>query len=171
VLRRATIDDAEALAALGPQTFIETFVEGFGVPYPADDLRAYLESAYSLEATRARLADTTQAWWTAERSGEIVAFANTGPMSLPHPEGRPTHAELRRLYVTRRAQGQGLGTRLLEEALAWMEAHGDGPLWVGVWSGNRRAQRLYEAYGFRKAGEYKYPVGSWYDDELILRRG
>ena len=52
-----------------------------------------------------------------------------------------------------------------------MEAHTDGPLWIGVWSGNAKAQKLYGAYGFEKAGEYKYPVGSWYDDEFILRRG
>ena len=39
------------------------------------------------------------------------------------------------------------------------------------WSGNRKAQKLYEAYGFEKAGEYQYPVGRWLDDEFILRRG
>ena len=27
------------------------------------------------------------------------------------------------------------------------------------------------AYGFVKAGEYRYPVGDWLDDEFILRRG
>ena len=33
-----------------------------------------------------------------------------------------------------------------------------------------KAQKLYAAYGFTKAGEYKYPIGSWLDDEFILRR-
>ena len=87
-----------------------------------------------------------------------------------HPEGRPTHAELRRLYVARHAQGLGLGTKLLSTALAWMETHTDGPLWIGVWSGNIKALKLYAAYGFEKAGEYKFPVGRWLDDEFILRR-
>jgi ribosomal protein S18 acetylase RimI-like enzyme len=170
-IRPATIADAETLARLGRETFLDTFVEGFKVPYPPDDLRVYLEASYSLETTRARLLDPAQGWWVTERAGEIVAYANTGPMSLPHPEGRPTHAELRRLYVVRSAQGGGLGTRLLDVALAWMETHTDGPLWIGVWSGNLKAQKLYEAYGFTKAGEYKYPVGSWFDEEFILRRG
>ena len=40
-----------------------------------------------------------------------------------------------------------------------------GPLWIGVWSGNDKAQRLYAAYGFEKAGEYDYPVGAWRDRE------
>ncbi|OYX79912.1 MAG: GNAT family N-acetyltransferase, partial [Brevundimonas sp. 32-68-21] len=34
-----------------------------------------------------------------------------------------------------------------------------------------KAQRLYAAYGFEKAGEYEYPVGAWRDHEFILRRG
>ena len=40
-----------------------------------------------------------------------------------------------------------------------MEANTDGPLRIGVWSGNDKAQRLYAAYGFEKVGEYDYPVG------------
>ena len=170
-IRPARVDDAPALASLGRVTFIETFVEGFGIPYPAEDLEQYLGRSCSIATTRDRLLDERQAWWVAERADEILGFANAGPNTLPHPDAQPTHAELRRLYIARRAQGMGLGTRLFETALDWMVAHTDGPLWIGVWSGNEKAQKLYAAYGFQKAGKYKYPVGSWYDDELILRRG
>ena len=111
------------------------------------------------------------AWWVAERDGALLAFANAGPNTLPHPDARTSHAELRRLYVSKEAQGLGLGTRLLALSLDWMQAHSDGPLWIGVWSGNAKALRLYEAHGFAKAGEYQYPVGRWLDDEFILRRG
>ena len=121
-------------------------------------------------ASGLKLNEPGAAWWVAERDGELLAFANTGPNTLPHPEARPSHAELRRLYVSKRAQGLGLGTKLLAVALEWMEAHTDGPLWIGVWSGNLKAQKLYAAYGFEKAGEYQYPVGDWLDDEFILRR-
>jgi GNAT superfamily N-acetyltransferase len=170
VVRAARVEDAEALAVLGRETFIDTFVDGFRIPYPPEDLSAYLERSFSVTKTREMLLDDTQAWWVAERDGEVVGFANAGPNTLPHPEGRPSHAELRRLYISRRAQGFGLGTRLLEAALSWMEVHTDGPLWIGVWSGNLKAQKLYAAYGFTKAGEYKYPIGTWLDDEFILRR-
>ncbi|HST91136.1 MAG TPA: GNAT family N-acetyltransferase [Brevundimonas sp.] len=171
VIRPAVEADAAALGALGRQTFIDTFVDGFGIPYPADDLAAFLDASFSAEATRAKLREKGAAWWVAERDGELLAFANTGPNTLPHPDARPSHAELRRLYVSKAAQGLGLGTRLLTLTLDWMEAHSDGPLWIGVWSGNLKAQKLYAAYGFEKAGEYQYPVGRWVDHEFILRRG
>lgn len=172
ILIRAPDDrDAEALGALGRQTFIDTFVEGFAIPYPADDLTAFLDASFSPEATRGKLAEPGAAWWVAERDGELLGFANAGPNTLPHPDARPSNMELRRLYIGKPAQGLGVGTRLLTLALDWMEAETDGPLWIGVWSGNAKAQKLYAAYGFEKVGDYQYPVGRWLDDEFILRRG
>ena len=171
VIRPAVVADAAALGELGRETFIDTFVAGFGIPYPAEDLTAFLDASFNAGAIRAKLNEPGAAWWVAERDGELLAFANTGPNTLPHPDARSSHAELRRLYVAKRAQGLGLGTKLLAIALEWMEANSDGPLWIGVWSGNLKAQKLYAAYGFEKAGAYQYPVGRWLDDEFILRRG
>ena len=170
-IRPAEDADARALGELGRQTFIDTFVTGFGIPYPADDLAAFLDASFAEETMRTKLKEPDAAWWVAERDGELLAFANAGPNTLPHPEARASHAELRRLYVSKAAQGLGVGTKLLHTALDWMEAHTDGPLWIGVWSGNLKARKLYAAWGFEKAGEYQYPVGRWLDDEFILRRG
>ena len=58
----------------------------------------------------------------------------------------------------------------MEVALAWLEAEGFSPLWIGVWSGNRGARRLYERMGFTKVGEYYFSVGQARDREFILRR-
>jgi len=170
LIRPARPDDAEPLGVLGRQTFIDTFVDGFGIPYPADDLAAFLDASFSGPATAKKLQEPGAAWWVAERGGDLLAFANAGPNGLPHPEAEPGHMELRRLYVGKAAQGLGLGTKLLTLSLEWMEANTDGPLWIGVWSGNAKALKLYGAYGFEKAGEYQYPVGDWRDDEFILRR-
>ena len=47
VIRAARPEDAHALAALGRQTFIDTFVTGFGIRYPADDLALFLDASFS----------------------------------------------------------------------------------------------------------------------------
>ncbi|WEK38745.1 MAG: GNAT family N-acetyltransferase [Candidatus Brevundimonas colombiensis] len=171
VIRPARLEDAAALGSLGRQTFVDTFVTGFRIPYPPVDLKAFLDASFDLEPTRKKLAEPGCAWWVAERDGELLALANAGPNGLPHPDARTGDLELRRLYVARAAQGLGLGTALLNLALDWMQANTAGPLWIGVWSGNEKAQRLYAAHGFAKVGEYDYPVGAWRDREFILRRG
>jgi GNAT superfamily N-acetyltransferase len=78
--------------------------------------------------------------------------------------------EIRQLYLRASVQGDGLGTRLLVMALEWLAAQGHSPLYVGVWSGNLGAQRLYARYGFEKIGEYDFPVGNHLDREFILRQ-
>jgi diamine N-acetyltransferase len=170
-LRLATVNDAEALSRLGRRTFVETFVEHFQIPYPADDLASFLDESFAVSLIRQRLEqDPREPCWVAEVDHELVAFARAGGCALPHPAASSLHAELKALYVARSMQGRGLGRALMETALSWMVDQGEGPLWVGVWSGNHKAQRLYGHYGFAKAGEYEYPVGRFRDLEYILRR-
>jgi ribosomal protein S18 acetylase RimI-like enzyme len=153
--------DADALAALKLETFRESFVEGgFAIPYPADDLALFEAENYSSAKILAEIADP----------GRLLGYAQVGPCKLPHPEASTDHGELYQLYVRSEAQGLGIGKRLLTIALDHLGATRPGPVWLGVWSGNEKAQTLYRANGFRKVGEYRFPVGSWEDDEFIFRR-
>ena len=92
------------------------------------------------------------------------------PAHLPHPDVKPPDGEVQRLYLLREYQGGGRGSRMLEHALNWLEADGPRTLWIGVWSENYGAQKLYEHYGFTKVGEYSFMVGDHADREFILRR-
>ena len=169
-LRVAGPGDAETLSALGWETFVDTFVRGFAMSYSAADIDAFYAASHAPERCAAILADPTRRTWVAERGGEAVGFALAGPCTLPHAEVRPGDGELKRLYVLPSEKGGGLARRLMNEALGWLERDGPTTVWLGVWSGNLRAQRFYARYGFEKAGEYDFPVGATRDHEFILRR-
>ena len=109
--------------------------------------------------------------WLAERAGEPPAgYAIAGPCKLPVPGLEPAAGEVRRVYVRAALHGHQLGTRLLVTALDWLAAEKRSPLYVGVWSQNHGAQRLYGRFGFRKVGEYDFPVGRQLDHEFILKQ-
>ena len=166
-LRRAGPADAETLARLGRETFVETF----GHLYPAEDLAAYLAGAYDLQATREGLDDPSQASWLVETpAGQAVGYATAGPCGLPHPEVREGALELKRIYLARPAQGGGVGGSLFDAVMDWMTEQSPPDLWIGVWSENLGAQRFYARRGFQKVGEYGFPVGRTVDREFILRR-
>jgi ribosomal protein S18 acetylase RimI-like enzyme len=166
-IRRATPADAEALAAIGRATFSETFAH----LYPPSDLQTFLAEAYGVARAQADLADPMKAAWLVEAGGEVVGHALAGPCKLPHPEAGPADGELERIYVSRALQGGGVGRRLLTETLAWLEKDGPRRLWLGVWSENLGAQRLYASHGFEVVGAYEFIVGATRDHEFIMRRG
>ena len=159
-------------APLLQQLMRATFTETFGPLYPPADLAAYLDSAYDLDRLAAELADRRNHWQLIlDDAGTPVAYLECVPAHLPHPELRPEHGEIERIYVLQSQQGRGFGRLLMEQALAHLgERYGDAPQWLGVWSQNVRAQALYRAYGFEKAGEYIFPVGDTQDLEFIFRR-
>ncbi len=165
-IRRATSEDAETISRLANISFPETFEH----LYPPEDLAEYLSTAYTVESQRRLIENPANAVWLVERDGEAIGHAVAGACSLPHPEVRPEDGELKRLYLLRPAQGGGWGTKLMNEALAWLEREGPRTLWIGVFSENLGAQRLYARHGFEKVGEYLFPVGRVRDREFILRR-
>lgn len=167
-IRPATSDDAAALAKLAAATFVETF----GHLYAPADLDSFLAADKTEESYARLLLDPDVfALLAVVEADRPVGFAVAGPCKLPVPDLEPTAGELRELYVLASHQGQRLGTRLLEAALNVLHERGRAPLYVGVWSQNEGAQRLYGRYGFEKVGEYDFPVGSHLDREFILRRG
>ncbi|MET3664605.1 GNAT family N-acetyltransferase [Caulobacter sp. 1776] len=164
-LRRATPADADTVSSLGARTFTETF----GHLYPPEDLETFLAEAYGLERTHNDLAHPDKATWLLEdEDGEAIGYALAGPCALPHDDVAPGDGELKRIYVLKSHQGGGRGSALLTTALDWL---GPRRIWIGVFSENFGAQKLYGRMGFTKVGEYHFKVGETRDLEFILRRG
>lgn len=166
-IRRATLDDAATLAALGAATFTETF----GHLYPSEDLKAFIAQTHSLPAWERTLADDQRAVWLASLDGGVaIGFIAAGPCKLPVGDLEPAAGEIHQLYVLAARQSLRIGSRLLETALEWLARRGRSPLYIGVWSENFGAQRFYQRYGFSKIGEYGFPVGTRVDREFIYRQ-
>lgn len=169
-IRDAVPADAPALSRLKLATFREAFLEDHAIPYPPADLILFENATYGPERVAAELADSTHRTWVVDDGdGELLAYAHVIPCKLPNPDVQPGDWEISQLYLRRTAQGGGLGSRLLTHVLDWL-ADKDGPIWLGVWSGNLRAQALYRRRGFVVVGEHCFSVGSWVDRELTMRR-
>ncbi|HEX7853195.1 MAG TPA: GNAT family N-acetyltransferase [Sphingobium sp.] len=171
-IRLALRADVPALAALKRATFRETFIDGFGIAYPPEDQAIFEAETYGELRLSSEIADRGHATWVVEApDGDLIAYAHAGPCKLPHDEVRDGETELYQLYMLEAWKGGALGRALMERALGWMEGHSRGRQWLGVWSGNERAQRFYARFGFERVGNYDFAVGDHRDHEFILRRG
>lgn len=165
-IRRATLADAPGLSKLGVATFNETFAH----LYAPEDLQEFLTYNHSTDYYEEFLNDPEAAAWVAETpAGEMIGYCTAAPCSLPAPDMPENSGELCRLYLDAKAQGRGLGTALLECALEWIDMHFDHA-YVGVFSENEGAQKLYKRYGFEKVAEYHFLVGNHPDLEWIMKR-
>jgi GNAT superfamily N-acetyltransferase len=83
------------------------------------------------------------ALWVALAGGEVV-----GSVALRDLGGNAL--ELKRMYLRSSQRGHGLGKRLLATALEWARANGAQVIKLDTSERMETAQRLYEAYGFRR---------------------
>ena len=165
-IRDAVPEDLPALVALSKKTFSDKFAH----LYNPDDLAAFLEVSHGAERYRAWLADPENLIRVAEdEAGQMKAYLLCSPLALPADDPKPGAVELKRVYVDASLQGRGLGSRFIDEALAWARVRGAPEIYLSVYSENFEAQRLYARLGWEKVGEFIFPVGRHEDLEFLLR--
>jgi diamine N-acetyltransferase len=165
-IRKALPTDLDVARAICTQNFSETW----GASYSAEDLQTYLDAHYSVENFQRVLKSESHALFFLETDGQVIGHSLCGPNSLPHADATAQDLELKRMYVLKAFHNRGLGTRLMDAAMTWMQDRQPKTIWIGVYSENFGAQRFYQRYGFSKAGEYTFIVGATHDHEFIYKR-
>jgi putative acetyltransferase len=135
VIRDARDDDAAGLIALIGAVFAE---------YPGCVLEVDHEMP-QLRAIATAFGELSGRFWVAEEDGEVAGCVGISPAD------DPAGAELKHLYVARRARRAGLGTRFVE--MVEREATRNGAAFVELWSDTRflDAHRLYERLGYARS--------------------
>lgn len=167
LIRRAQAVDAEALALVGRATFLETYAGEL----PATDILDHCQRQHAPETYAGWLAAADHRIWIveAQAGGAPVGYAVTGPPDLPVATS-PTDAEIKRLYLLHRFQGQGTGAALMGAVLADLRQAGFGRALLGVFGRNQAAIGFYRRQGFTLAGERRFQVGASLYDDFVLAR-
>jgi GNAT superfamily N-acetyltransferase len=194
-LRRATADDAAALALLGAATFLESFTWMLA----GDDILTHCR-AHHTEAAYARyLAEpTTRITLAVVERGAPVGFCMVKAPELPSFDVQPTDAELKRIYLFSRFRRAPVvpsaeaatthpetaatthaatptaavrpGQALMDRAIADARDLGATRLLLGTHMGNERAIRFYLRNGFTEAGRRSFQVGTQVCCDYIFAR-
>ena len=168
VLRRCSLQDAEALALVGAATFLEAFA---GI-LPGHAIIQHCARNNNPDAFRKYLShDRVRAWLAVMREGDApVGYAMLTPPDLPLPDIAPADIELKRIYLFSRFQGSGVGQQLMDAAVEGARQLGANRLLLGVYAGNARALRFYGRNGFEQIGTRTFTVGTLVCDDFVLGR-
>lgn len=187
-LRRATPDDAPALALTGAATFLEAFT--WMLPGPdilAHTLNHHTAAAYAKYMadpnTRITLAVTGPAADFPNHPGSPVGYVLLCTPELPTINTLPTDIELKRIYLLSRFRTAPVldptgvtipnlrpAQALMDAAVADARALGATRLLLGTHAGNLRAIAFYHRNGFTPAGTRTFQVGTQQCCDLIFAR-
>jgi ribosomal protein S18 acetylase RimI-like enzyme len=116
--------------------------------------------------------DETTTAIPATSTDEVIGFALlTEGTTEPCLSSLRSLVELQRLYVSTSSHGLGVGKHLVREIERMAVQKGYERMWLGVWEGNFRAQKVYENLGYRKVGDHEFRMGSCIQmDWIMLKR-
>jgi ribosomal protein S18 acetylase RimI-like enzyme len=159
--RDARPKDGPALGEMAARCFVETF----GPFYKAEDMEAFIASAFGPDGLPAQIGTPGLSIRLAVDDDQIAGFAKLGPSTLPPaPEGS---AELKQLYVLKPWHGGGVAATLMDWAIATSRERGASHLSLSVWVDNHRAQRFYARYGMEPIGFHPFTVGDHIDNDPV----
>jgi ribosomal protein S18 acetylase RimI-like enzyme len=166
-IRRATVDDAVALAEFGARTFYETFAKDNTV----EDMRLHLASAWAPQLQRAEILDAElDTLLACDTVGRLAGFAQLRAGHAPAGIATVKPVEVLRFYVDQPWQGQGVAGLLMQAVQDQALARGARELWLGVWERNERAQAFYRKHGFRRVGAQIFVVGTDPQTDHVMLR-
>jgi ribosomal protein S18 acetylase RimI-like enzyme len=141
-IRPATVDDADAIAAV----HVRTWQAAYANVLPASFLSS-LDAGARAQRWRANLATRPPAATFVAVAANVVGFAAVGP-----DRGDPTCGEVYAIYVDPPYWSSGTGLALMRQAERHLAAAGFNQIRLWVLEENPRARRFYERYGFRLDG-------------------
>lgn len=167
-IRQATLEDAEILTKIARKSFYDAF--GDHPKNAPEDLKSYMDEAFSVGTISAELADENSVFFAAEIADEIVGYAKLKQNSDEEGVSGENPIELCRIYSLNEYIGKGIGKTLMLKCLEFAKENGHDTIWLGVWEYNHNAQKFYAKFGFEKCGEHIFQLGTDPQTDWLMER-
>jgi diamine N-acetyltransferase len=163
--RAPALRDAGHLAELGRTSFCDAFAH----LYSPENLKKFLDQAYSEAAVAADIVNPRRIYLVAEQADTMIGYCKLGlDMGFDIDLGPRRGMELKQLYLRGAQTGSGLGSAFMTWAIDEARARDYDDIILSVYSGNVAGQRFYARHGFCKVGETIFMVGDHKDDEYLF---
>ena len=151
---KATANDAELIAQLGKQTFIESH----GHSASKTDINAFLLKYYTAKAVAEEFDHPKVEYNLIKYNNTVVGFSKI-ELSSPNENIIDQNVtKLARIYLLKEFYGQNLGANLFNFNIELSKAKNDKGIWLHVWVENEKAVRFYKKNGFKIVGEFDYQI-------------
>jgi ribosomal protein S18 acetylase RimI-like enzyme len=164
IIRYGTTEDAKMLSELGARTFYDTFAKA-NTP---ENIDAYLKRSFSPEIQFNELSQPDIIFLIAEFENIPIGYAQLILNSKDEAIKGTRPLEIRRIYVSQKYLGKGVGKELMQATISEARQQGCDCVWLGVWEKNQTAIDFYKKWGFREVGTHLFSVGDDPQNDFMM---
>ena len=161
IIHQATLTDLETIRQIAE----ETWWAAYSPILEKEQIRFMLDEIYSVEKISSQLKNNTQTYLLLTEDDRPVAFAAYSPR-----EKDPEIYKLHKLYCLPETQGKGYGKILINAVAQKTIEAGKHTLDLNVNRYNK-AKNFYEKMGFQIAYEEDIPIGPYWMNDYVMRKG
>lgn len=166
IVKKATIQDADLIAALSRQTFYDTFAHH----NTTEDMDKFMNEQFTHQRLMEEVGAPGNEFLLAYHNTEPVGYARLRKGSNPAALGDLPAIEIARIYAVQHIIGKGVGSSLMQRCIAVAKETGSQVIWLGVWEKNQQAIDFYTRWGFEKFGDHTFMLGNDQQTDWLMKK-
>lgn len=165
-IKKVTLNDLATLKALSIKTFTDTFAKD-NTP---EDLKDYLDQAYTEEKLTCELQNEQSEFYFIYSKDQLAGYLKINVNDAQTEKIEEDALEIERIYIDSDFKRLGLGKRLYHKAIERAKELNKSSIWLGVWERNFAALKFYHKMGFTQVGEHSFYMGKDEQIDLIVKK-
>ncbi|OTN87815.1 hypothetical protein A5819_000263 [Enterococcus sp. 7E2_DIV0204] len=165
-IKKISLNDLVALQTLSIKTFTDTFAKD-NTP---EDLKDYLDQAYTEKKLTSELQNKQSEFYFIYSDDQLAGYLKLNVNDAQTETIEENALEIERIYIDSDFKRLGLGKMLYSKAIERAKALNKTAIWLGVWERNFSAMKFYHKMGFTLVGEHSFYMGEDEQTDLIMKK-
>ena len=165
-IRIATVNDAELIADISRQTFLDTFAS----QNTKENMDKFMNETFSKEALMKEVGMPGNIFLLAYDKDLPVGYVRIRENNNPPELGNIVAMEIARIYATTNSIGKGVGKALMQKCIDIAIEKKVAVMWLGVFQKNNRAIDFYTKWGFEKFSTHVFMLGDDPQKDWLMKK-
>lgn len=165
-IKKISLNDLVALQTLSIKTFTDTFAKD-NTP---EDLKEYLDQAYTEEKLTSELQNKQSEFYFIYSDDQLAGYLKINVNDAQTETIEGDALEIERIYIDSDFKRLGLGKMLYNKAIERAKELNKTAIWLGVWERNFSAMKFYRKMGFTQVGAHSFFMGEDEQTDLIMKK-
>lgn len=164
-IKKVSVKELVQLQEIGRTTFLHTF----STTDSEENMKIYLQSAFSTEKLNTELQNPQSEFYFATLDEHVIGYLKINVGNAQTEIQHQNALEIERIYVMGEFHGKKVGQLLFEKALALAKQKKVDFIWLGVWEENHRALQFYTKNGFTAFDSHIFLMGDEAQTDIMIK--